>query len=68
MVANDLSNWEATANAAHWLSSSDVTATFPNAVQVSSIGDWEFPMPRCNVVVEALLQFPTKLVLITRVR
>lgn len=68
MVANDLSNWEATTNAARWLLSTDVIATFPTAVQVSPAGDWEFSMPRCNAVVEAFVQFPTKLVLVTNVR
>ncbi len=68
VVANDLSNWEATAHGARWLLSADVIATFPTAVQISPVGDWEFPMPRCNATVQALVQYPTNLVLITKVR
>ena len=67
VVGSDLAYWRGTTAAASWLSAQDVTATFPNAVRVSG-NDWEFPMPRCTAVVEALVQFRTGLVLVTKVR
>ena len=67
-VKNDLSTWEQFAQASIWLSSLDVKRTFSTAVQVSSTGDWEFPMPRCNAVVEALVDYRAGLVLVTQVK
>ena len=66
-VKNDLYTWQQIAQASIWLSSLDVKRTFSTAAQVSSTGDWEFPMPRCNAVVEALVDYRAGLVLVTKV-
>ena len=66
-VKNDLYTWQHITQASSWLSSADVQKTFSTAVQVNSTGDWEFPIPLCNAVVKALVDYQAGLVVVTKV-
>ena len=67
IAASELAQWHQRTVAATWLSSLDVNATHPFAVQVAH-QDWEFPLTTGNAVIVALVQFRTGVVLVKEVR
>lgn len=62
----DVTDWLNLTRAATWAGSADVRRTFPNARNPSG-NDWEFPMPRSTVQIDAMIAFRTGTVLVTRV-
>jgi mRNA-degrading endonuclease HigB of HigAB toxin-antitoxin module len=62
----DLQNWLSATRAAGWLGPSDLRATFPAATHAGG-HHWNFPMPRSNAQVTAIVNFRNGTVLVTRV-
>jgi mRNA-degrading endonuclease HigB of HigAB toxin-antitoxin module len=65
-AASELNVWVNVARGAYWHGSAGVRATFSTAVHVGGL-KWEFPMPTSGRVVQASIQFPTKVIVVTAV-